>query len=241
MAELKQAAASNKPGIPYPLLLVTAATALIAFGFSHTVDRVLFAPPAPAPTILWAHVALASTWLAVLVAQVTMVTLGRVDLHRRLGALGAGVGAVMSVVAFFTAVELRKLDTQGDAVANIAYLAIPLAAWVTFTVPFALALAWRRNPALHRPLMIMAACAVVGPALGRIPEIRHAGLYWAGLIPDLMMLSAMIHERCERGRWSRTYAVGIPVMAFTQGVFVFLQIAQPPAWIASARWLMSVF
>lgn len=240
MAGVKQQV-SDRSVVPYPLLLITAAIAVIAFGFSHTIGRVLLHPPAPAPLILWVHVALASTWLALLLAQVVLVAVGRVGLHRRLGALGAVVGAVMSVVAFFTAVELRKLDTAGDPIANIAYLAIPLAAWLTFTVPFALALAWRRDPTRHRPLMIMSACAVVGPALGRIPEIRHAGLYWAGLIPDLMMLSAMAYERWKRGRWNPVYAAGVPLMILTQGAFVFLEIAQPPAWIAAARWLMSVF
>jgi sorbitol-specific phosphotransferase system component IIC len=222
--------------IPYPLVLIAAAVGVILFGFSHTIGRVLLHPPVPAPQILWVHVALASTWLGVL-----LVSAGRLDLHRRLGPVGAVIGAVMSVVAFFTAVELRKLDTVGDPVANIAYLAIPLAAWVTFTVPFALALAWRRDPSRHRPLMIMAACAVMGPALGRIPEVRHAGLFWAGLIPDLMLLSAMAHDRWRRGCWNPTYAVGVPLMALTQGAFVFLQIAQPPAWVAAARWLMMVF
>lgn len=231
----------NKAAFPYPLALVAAAIGLIVFGFSHTVGRVLFSPPAPAPMILWAHVALACAWIGFLLAQVSLAAIGRLDLHRRMGALGAGLGAVMSLVAFFTAVELRKLDHEGDAIANIAYLAIPLAAWVTFTVPFALALVWRRDPARHRPLMIMAACAVVGPALGRIPEVRHAGLFWAGLIPDLMMLSAMVHDRRRRGRWNATYAAGVPLMALTQGVFVFMALAEPPAWIAVARWLMSVF
>jgi uncharacterized membrane protein YozB (DUF420 family) len=238
MTDMKQTA---RRAVPYPLVLVTTAIGLIIFGFSHTIGQVLLHPTVPAPPILWVHVALASSWLALLLAQAMLAARGRLDLHRRLGPLGAAVGAAMSLVAFFTAVELRKLDTVGDPVANIAYLAIPLAAWVTFTVPFALALAWRRDPSRHRPLIIMAACAVMGPALGRIPEIRHAGLFWAGLIPDLMLLSAMAHDRWRRGRWNPTYAFGVPLVALTQGAFVFLQIAQPPAWVAAARWLMTVF
>lgn len=238
MAGASQAAARLSV---YPAVLIGAAIAIVITGFSHTIGGVLIHPPTPAPMILWVHVILAAAWLALLMTQALLAGTGRLRLHRRLGVAGAALGGTMSVVAFFTAIELRKLDTVGDPIANIAYLAIPLAAWVSFTVPFLLALAWRANPVRHRPLMIMAACIVASPALGRIPEVRHAGLYWAGLLPDLMMLSALVHERWRRGRWNATYLIGVPLMALAQGAFVYLEIAQPLAWIATARWLMSVF
>lgn len=119
MTDIRQTTQVRR-AVPCPLVLVAAGIGVIVFGFRHTITAVLLHPSVPAPVILWAHVALASTWLGGLLAQALLAAAGRVDLHRRLGGLGAAVGAMMSVVAFFTAIELRKLDTVGDPIANIA-------------------------------------------------------------------------------------------------------------------------
>lgn len=224
----------------FPAILVLLTVAITLFGFSHTVGRELMDAGKLPPAILVAHAVMSVTWLVVLSVQVSLVASGRVALHRRLGIIGAGLGGVMSVVALITAVELRKLDFVGDPIANLAYLAIPLGAWISFTVPFALGLAWRARPDRHRPLMIIAACLLAGPALGRIPEIRAAGLYLTGLIPDCFVIAAIIHDRLRAGRWSRVYLCALPLVLLLQGTAVYLQLAKPDFWISTVRWILSI-
>ena len=223
----------------YSLALVTVITGLIIFGFSHTFEQVLMSPAEPQPIILYAHVLLASGWLVLLVTQTWLATSGSLRLHRALGRLGAVLGALVSVVAFFTAIELRKIDKVGDPVANLAYLAIPLGAWVTFSVPFALAMVWRKRPERHRPLILIAACAILAPALGRIPEIRHVGLFLTGVIPVILIVTAMVYDRLRTGRWNPTYFVALPLMLITGGLAVYLELAQPAVWIDIVRWLLA--
>jgi hypothetical protein len=221
------------------LALVTLVTGLIIFGFSHTFERELIRPARPQPLILYVHVALAGGWLVLLVIQAWLATSGSLRLHRALGVFGAVVGGLFSLVAFFTAIELRKLDTVGDPIANLAYLGIPLGAWVMFTVPFALAVLWRMRPDRHRPLILIAACGVLAPALGRIPEVRHVGLFLAGLIPDILVMIAMTQDRLRRGHWNPTYMVALPLMVIVQAVAVYLELAQPPTWITIVRGLLA--
>lgn len=221
------------------LLLVTLVTGLIIFGFSHTFERELVHPARPQPLILYLHVALASSWLVFLVIQTWLASSGSLRLHRVFGPFGAVLGALFSGVAFFTGIELRKLDTVGDPVANLAYLAIPLGAWLMFTVPFALAVYWRKRPDRHRPLMLIAACGVLAPALGRIPEVRHVGLFLTGLIPDLLVIGAMVHDRLRMARWNPTYVVSLPLMLVAEGAAVYLALAQPAAWIHVVRGLLA--
>ena len=225
----------------FPLILIIVVIAIIVAGFGHTFSRVVLHPSVAPPTILYVHVGLAASWLACLLVQSSLITADKRMLHRRLGVAFVGLGGAMSVVAFFTAIALRRVDTIGDPIENLAYLSIPLAAWLLFTVPFVLAIVWRRHPSRHRPLMLIAACALTGPALGRFPEIRHAGLYLTGLIPVIMMAGAMIDERLGTRRWSVIYLAGMGLTLVVAGVAVYLEIAHPPEWIATVRWLLTTF
>lgn len=224
----------------FPLVLILAAVAVTVAGFGHTAPRVLLGPHAP-PAILYAHVALAAAWLMILVLQSGLIVSRRAALHRRLGVVFAVVGAVFSFVSFYTAIILRRLDTEGDLTANIAYLSIPLSVWIEFTLTLSLALLWRRDPARHRPLLIINACAAMGPALGRFPEIRHAGLFLAGLMPVIFMAAAMLHDRWRSGRWNVVYAVGIPASLGVAAAAVYLEVVHPPAWVAIVRLMLATF
>lgn len=224
----------------FPAALVLTTISIILYGFSHTVGRELMDAGRLPPVVLVVHAVVSVGWLVLLAVQVSLVASGNVALHRRMGMIGAVLGVVMSIVALVTAIELRKLDTVGDPVANLAYLSIPLGAWISFTVPFALAFAWRSRPDRHRPLMIIAALLLAGPALGRIPEVRHVGLYLAGLIPDGFVAAAMLHDRLRLGRWNAVYFFALPLIVLVQGTAVYLQLAKPDFWIATVRWILSI-
>lgn len=223
----------------FPALLVLISVGIIVYGFGHTVSREFLEAGSTPPMVLVAHALVSIAWLMLLLVQVSLVSMNQVRLHQQLGMAGVALGIVMSVVALITAIELRKLDVKGDPVANLAYLAIPLAAWISFTVPFVLAIAWRARPDRHRPLMIIAACLLAGPALGRIPEIRAAGMYFTGLIPDCLVVAAMLHDRMRSGRWNVVYLCALPLIILLQGIAVYLQIAKPDFWIEAVRWLLS--
>jgi hypothetical protein len=62
---------------------------------------------APLPSLLvHIHGAVFSSWILLLITQTTLVTAGRVDIHRRLGLAGFGLACLMVVLGVLTASKL---------------------------------------------------------------------------------------------------------------------------------------
>jgi hypothetical protein len=82
------------------MAIVTVAT--IVAGFSNTyVPKVVNGAPA-LPSIIHLHAAIFASWLAVFVAQTTLVLSGRTPVHRRLGVAAVALAALMLVVGVAT-------------------------------------------------------------------------------------------------------------------------------------------
>ena len=125
--------------------------------------------PLPLTSLDLAHVLVSVTWLLMFMAQVTLVAAGRVTVHRRLGVLGVLLSAAFIVVTWLVLVEgaRRGFDLSGDLVPRgtsinpRTFLAasessIPFAAFV------AAAVWYRRRPALHKRLMMLALLTSTG-------------------------------------------------------------------------------
>ena len=222
----------------FNLAIAVLIAAIVFYGFSQTIDRAVVHPHTPPPTVLYVHVALASAWVLLLVVQSALVWSRNIALHRRLGTAGLVLGALVSAVSFVTAIDLRRLDIAGDA--DVAYLVIPLTAFLTFTVPFALAAYWRKWPDLHRPLILLAGIAVTAPALARFPGVRPNLLFLTVLIPDLMIVATAAIDAVRRRRFSPVYGWGLAGMMATQIVGLYALVAQPAWWMATARLLLTL-
>ena len=85
--------------------------AVVAWGFSHTVNDNLFHPAMPRPLILWFHAAAFSTWVAFFIFQTTLVRTHNVKWHRFFGWFGAGLGTVMVPLGITTAIIMARFDT----------------------------------------------------------------------------------------------------------------------------------
>src|SRR5262252_5619623 len=77
----------------FAMSLVIAAT--VMYGFSQTVGEHLFHPAIPRPFLLWVHGAAFSSWVLFYILQSALVRSGNVKVHRKLGWIGAGLGALM--------------------------------------------------------------------------------------------------------------------------------------------------
>ena len=118
--------------------------------FEHfTGKHVQYAP------IVHFHAAVFLGWLVLLTTQMTLIRSGRVHLHRKLGLLGLAMIPVMLVLGPATALVMDHLEfgtPDGDA----AFLIVPVTGVATFA-PIALAgLVFRRSPAVHKRLMLLA-------------------------------------------------------------------------------------
>src|SRR5579859_4025465 len=90
--EKMQAQVKPLIGRSFHLSLMVFISALVLYGFSHTVDAEVFHPEQPPPLILYIHAMVFTIWLFLLVLQTALVTVRNPQLHRRLGWLGLGFG-----------------------------------------------------------------------------------------------------------------------------------------------------
>ncbi len=153
------------------LVALIAATVLLGFARSYYLRPVLAPPPVLAQRaltpLIHVHAALFTGWIALLIAQTRLVAARRVDLHRRLGLLGAALAALMMLSGTLTALHgaLRGVAPGGGD--PLRFLVMPLFSLLLFAALFVAALRARATPQTHKRLMLLATIALLPPALAR--------------------------------------------------------------------------
>jgi hypothetical protein len=211
--------------------------AVVAYGFSLTVENKLIHGNPRRPILLWVHAALFSSWVAFYITQSVLVRIRRVKLHRTLGWAGAALGASMVVVGPWVAVVMARFDTSQLHRANRdAFLIVPLSDMAAFAICFVSAILWRANPERHRRLMLMATCALTGAAFGRMP-IMHTPLYFYGGIDGLILLG-VLRDLAVNRRIHTVYLTAIPLLVAGQVAATQIFLHRAPFWIRIAHGLL---
>ena len=124
------------------------------------------------PTYLVVHGVLMSAWYLLFLTQVCLVNVGRRDLHRPLGVAGAVLAGAAAAAAIFVDLNIishrRALGVDlstPEALADAARFALAsMSTVVVFALVVAVAVAMRRNVAIHKRLMFWAFVWSLGPA-----------------------------------------------------------------------------
>lgn len=136
--------------------------------FGAIVDSAI-RPPHPG-WIIHAHAAIFLGWMAVVVIQALLVRRGRTDLHRTLGIIGAGYGAIVIVFGMYASImlEVHRHSFTHDLDLSARRLLINLGTVVLFAVFFIAAIWQRRTRETHKRLMIVATFSLAAPGIGRV-------------------------------------------------------------------------
>ena len=115
------------------------------------------------------HGVLMTAWVVLFVTQVWLVSSKRIRLHQRLGYAGIGLGSLIVVVGFVTALRAARYGAAStpSEVSPLAFLAVPLFDLVMFVALFGAAIYYRRRPAEHKRLMLLTAVNFLPPAIAR--------------------------------------------------------------------------
>jgi hypothetical protein len=147
---------------------------IVLVGFARTFYlRAFFDVPA-VPLHVYLHGGVLTAWFVWFCVQSSLVAAGRSDLHRRLGIVGALIGAAVIVanVTVLTAMgpRLRALLEHGpfDPAFIVAAIWGDFGSTVAFAALLSCGLWYRHRPQIHRRLMLLASVSIVGQALGRI-------------------------------------------------------------------------
>jgi hypothetical protein len=205
--------------------------ALVAWGFSRTVNNSLFHASPPRPFLLWVHGATFSSWVVFFIAQSTLVRVHKVSWHRFLGWFGAGLATVMVPLGVAIAIIMARFDTVVlHQTGADAFLAIPFFDMIAFGVCIGLAIYWRKRPDFHRRLVFIATCGLMDAAVGRFQFIFDNNLFFPVL--DLLILLGIWRDLVVDGRVNKVYRYALPALIVGQSLAVYMWRINPPWWQA---------
>jgi hypothetical protein len=213
------------------------AAAIVFAGFSRTYYlRGVFGRP-EIGLLRHVHGFLFTSWLVLLLVQVSLVAAKRTDIHRRLGVAG-GVLAVLMVVAGVTlGINAASQGHSPPGLNPLVFLVIPLGDMLVFATMVVAGFYYRRQSETHKRLMVMATLVLLPAAVARLPFafiLATGPLAFYGL-PDLLLLACIGYDTIVHRRLHPAYLWGGLLLVATQPLR--LVIGGTAAWLSFAHWV----
>jgi hypothetical protein len=201
---------------PFYLVMSLVMLALVTYGFSRTVGAALVHTQRPHRLVLLLtiHGAIFYAWMLFFVVQSALVRLRNIRLHRLLGWFGAADGVLVVILGIWA--------TFAEP-APVPFRFVGLVSMAGFGIPLALAILWRRRPADHRRLLLMATAMLTNAAFARFPGTYLPGhFFYTGT--DLLIVAGVLHDLWTEHRIHPVYRYGLPLFVAAQLVVLI------PAW-----------
>jgi uncharacterized membrane protein YozB (DUF420 family) len=214
--------------------LAAAVTVVWGFGPTYFLKEAYGTPPLS--TLLHVHGALFTAWIVLLLAQTALVATRNTPVHRRLGQTAVVLIPAMLVLGWMAGVDAARRGSTIPGLTPQAFLIIPLAAIVVFTILAAAAMILKRRPDYHKRLMLLATIELLTAAVARISLVAPYGPAGFFGVTDLFVLTLFAFD----------YATLKKVHPATVWGGLFLIASQPlrlavtatSAWTSFAGWLI---
>jgi len=196
-----------------------------------------------------AHGLAMTLWLGLLVTQAALMRAGRKTLHRQLGlASYVLVPVIVIVTARFAHYTLQEVPSLGNY--GLFFLALVLLTLVAFVLLFALAMVYRRQPAVHARFMIATLFPLFTPVTDRLTGRFAPSVF--GMVPTLdgsplvqcagFALADVILAGLAVWDWRRNQRRVLPValaivLVYQASVLTFYRFG---FWQAFGPWFMSL-
>lgn len=236
---------------------MAAACVAVAFiGFAPTYWLPVTRGTLAVPPITHLHALLFYSWTLLFLRQTWLAAEGEVTRHREWGVAGVALATAMLFVGLGMSITSLKHSTAagfGDAAR--AFSIVSISAITLFAVMFAVAVLNVRKPEIHKRLMLVATISLLQAAVGRwfllfLAPARPAGAVgpvspppvfvtvMPGLVVDLLIVAAMIHDRRTTGRVHRVYWIAGACVVAVQVLRV--PVSTTAAWTQVTHWLVAV-
>ncbi len=213
-----------------------AAVVFVGFARSFFLHPLFPDHPRPPEDFFMLHGAVFAAWFVLLVVQASLVTTGRLAVHRQLGVLGCVLAAAMVVLGMRAGLVAahRATGFVGVPIPALVFLVVPLAEIVLFSVLFVLAIVNRREPQRHKRFMLIASASLLSAAFARWPVVGAFGPAAFFGLADLFIVALAIWDRRSRGSLH-------PVTKWAGGAAILSQplrlaLASTPLWMTFAHW-----
>jgi hypothetical protein len=218
------------------MALLMLATVFAGFARTYYLAGVFHAP---LPSrIIHVHGAVFTCWILLLVTQVSLVSAGRVDIHRRLGIAGMLLACVMVIVGVLAANDLLMRGGRAGLDAQAFYI-VPLTDMLIFGTLIFFAFRARSNPPVHKRLIFVGTTAVLIAAVGRLPfVVVHKIPNGAALFSYVFLLCLVAYDLWSTRKVYRVTLWAAAYLIFVQQVRI--PIGKTAAWHAFATWVQSI-
>ena len=226
-------------GAGFYLTMVLIASALIVLGFvpSFYLKPVIKAPTPPLTLLTITHGVVFTGWLALFIAQASLIAARRPAPHRQLGILGAVLFGAMISLGISTAITAGRLGHAPPfAPPALAFMALPLIALAGATVLVAAALWNRRRSDWHKRLMLASLISVTGPGVHRLLLPAGLGAYAITLVFVVgyaLLAAAMLYDLRTSKRIHPAYHLAATVFVAVNALVVWAFTS--PAWMTFAK------
>jgi len=206
-------------------------TAVVGFGPTYFFKPFQASPPLS--PLLHVHGLVFTAWLVLLIVQAGLVRAERIDLHRRLGMVGAVLAVVVVCLGFAVGIHGARRGVAADGMTPLAFMIFPFGQILLFSGFVGAGLWNRRKPELHRRLILVGTICMLTPAISRIIEKRSV---LAMFLTVGFVVAAMIHDWRTRRRVHPVYLLGGVLLLISGPLRVV--ISKTAAWQSFARMLV---
>jgi hypothetical protein len=198
-----------------------------------------------------AHGLAMSAWLALLIAQASLMRGGNRALHRRLGLLSYLLVPVIVVVTLrFVHYTLQEVPRLGASASALFFLALVVMTLVMFVALFGLAMLYRKQPAVHARFMVATLFPLFPPVTDRLigrfmpsiidamprigggPIVQCAGF----AIADTILVGLSIWDWQANGR--RVFPIALAIVVTGQAAILTLH--RFGFWQAFGPWFVAL-
>jgi hypothetical protein len=235
--------ATRLPGCRFDHLFFSAMALLIMstvfVGFARTYYLAgMFHAPLP-NLVIHLHGAAFSSWILLLITQTSLVSAGRVDLHRRLGIAGFFLACLMVILGVLAATDsLVRQAGPADRDPKSFYI-IPITDMLVFATLILFAFRARSNPPVHKRLILVATVALMIAAIARWPFVLIQGkVPMAALFSYIFLLILVAYDLWSTRKVHHATLWAGAFLIFVQQIRI--PIGKSNAWQAFASWVQTL-
>lgn len=216
---------------PFYLIILIMSVLIIIGGFGPTYISPMMKNTFVGKPFIHLHAAIFFSWTLLLVIQPSLVKLGQVHVHKKIGITSIVLALSMIVIGLTVAISTTKMSvgTQEENQAK-AFLLLPITDIILFAILITSAFINFRNPEAHKRLILLATLAILPAAFARFFFfIGISNLPLTLFVMDSFLYAGIIYDLIKRRKIHSVYIWGGVLLVFVHLSRVF--IMQTEIWL----------
>jgi len=215
--------------------LMMGATVYVGFAPTYYMAGIFCAPLPSA--IIHIHGAAFSCWILLLITQTSLISAGRVHIHRRLGLVGFGLASVMVILGVLASTDRLARATAPPGSDPYFFYIIPLGDMFIFATLIFFAYRSRLDSAAHKRIIYVATVGLLIAAIARWPMPLVRGAIRAAIASYVFLVLLAAYDMWSTRRIHRATLWASDFLIFIQQVR--LPLGRTAVWHSFAGWIQS--